>query len=109
MKIYKYLHLYNISMKSAEITELREDDSIITLPATCAICSEEIDVQNNTLVRLDERADPLCQDHTEHCVEIVSVERHHGYPHNNIHPKTKETGWLDDTTVWYEVTDRELV
>lgn len=96
-------------MKSSEIPELQYDDSVITLPAKCAICSTEIDVNNDTLVRLDENSKPLCQEHTDYCVEIVSVERHHGYPNNNIHPKTKETGWLDNTTVWYEVTDRELV
>jgi len=96
-------------MKSAEIPELQDDDSVITIPATCAVCSQELDVNNNTLVRLTENTEPLCQEHTEHCVEIVSVERHHGFPNNNIHPETKETGWLNDTTAWYEITDRELV
>lgn len=94
-------------MKSSEIPELKQDNSIITTPANCSVCSKEVTITDNSLISLSEDGNPLCDEHDIEQTEIVTVERHYGYPNNNIHPKTGETGWLDDSTVWYEIVDRK--
>ena len=93
-------------MNSREIPELRDDDSVVTLPAKCAVCDTELSVDESTMIPITEAGKPLCETHDDDATELLTVERHYGYPHNNINPQTGETGWLNDTTVWYEVTDR---